>query len=149
MLMWLVAGGAASAQTALPALEPGLWEIVVETTNPGDFRPTTDRLSRCLRDGDAALPRRQLPTRYDRETCRVTALRENGAKIVYSLICDQNRITSSGEFTFARSAYEGRILTEPLESEVNGLQIVQQVRARRMGDCPTPEGAGGGAVQSR
>ncbi len=148
MLVWLLAAGTAtSAQPAPLALEPGLWEITVETTNPGDFRATTDRLSRCLREGEAALPRRQLPTRFNGEVCRVTSLRDTGANIAYALVCDQNRITSSGEFSFDRATYEGRIITEPVESEVNNLQIVQRVRARRTGDCPAPQGAG--AVQSR
>ena len=127
---------AAPAQAALPALEPGQWEILVETTtapDPNKYPP--ERFRRCLKPDEAADPRKLLPTSVNRELCRVTSMKEDGAKATYTIICEKNKLTASGEFSFAATAYHGSIVTELLEGGSNRMQILQHVTAKRTGPC--------------
>jgi len=128
---------AAPAQAALPALEPGLWEVLVETTTaPDPNKYPTERFRRCLKPDETADPRKLLPTSVNREACRVTSLKEDGARVLYSIVCDKNKLTASGDFSFTATAYRGTIVTELLEVSSNRLQILQQVTAKRTGPCP-------------
>lgn len=127
----------APAHAALPALEPGLWEILVETTTtPDPNKYPTERFRRCVKPDEAADPRKLLPTSVNREPCRVTSLKEDGAKATYTITCEKNKLTASGEFNFAATAYRGYIVTEMLEAGSNRLQVLQHVTAKRAGPCP-------------
>ena len=66
--------------------------------------------------------------------CKMLNSNQSGNRYTYTMQCDQPKLTSSVEFVFGATSYQGNINSEIDDPGLGKMQIAQQFNARRIGD---------------
>ncbi len=117
------------------SIEPGLWEITVTVQASGALQPQQHTTQRCYSKQELNDLQNVAPSTGMGAQCKMLASNQSGYRYTYTLQCDQPKLTSSGEFVFGATSYQGSINSEINEPGMAKMQIAQRFSARRVGDC--------------
>ena len=132
---------ATAALAALPyaaaaqPIEPGLWEVTVTMQAPGATQPQQHTTQRCYSKQELGDPQHVVPATGMGAQCKMLNSNQSGNRFTYTMQCDQPKLVSSGEFSFAGTSYDGRLDTEISDPAIGTMRLAQQISARRVGDC--------------
>ncbi len=109
-----------------PNLQEGLWEITSQMEMPGMKMPAMKH-NQCITK-ENAVPESSQP---DQE-CRLIDTSVNGDTVSWNMICKSPEGDSklAGEITYHGNTFEGAI-----RIEMQGMQIIQTMNGRRIGEC--------------
>jgi hypothetical protein len=125
LLFLLVLPCSANAGTGL--LNPGRWEITLQTVSPITAPPIVTEA--CISKEDAeVLP--EPPKSKSSDDCQATGAL-HGKSLKYKTKCNRRNVTSDVDLTFNGDTYEGIVTIT-----VDGREIRQAYTAKRLGDCP-------------
>lgn len=134
-LLLAVAGlAAAAAGAALPAMEPGFWEITVRmevSGMPQSMPASTFR--RCYRPEEVKDLRRTLPDQ--KGDCTVSDWKQSGNTASWKTRCGgEMPMTLSGNMTYHGDRYGG-VIEATMNHGGQSMSMTQKIDARRIGDC--------------
>lgn len=124
---------AASAPSAAPNMQAGLWEITTQANMPGmpaGMSMPAITLQHCFSEQDVQQSRALQPQQGD---CRITDLQENGNQVSWTLECaGPQPMSVRGTGTFNGDSYQ-------VSNSMNmhgGPSMTAEVQGRRIGACP-------------
>ncbi len=109
-------------------MKPGLWEMTISSEAQGVKMPAVTQ-RQCISD-ERYVPKGQ---ETDDESCRMTEHHTSGDTTTWKVECtiEGKRSVSSGKMIVHGDSLEGTI-----EITHDGMKMVQQMRGKRLGDCP-------------
>ncbi len=122
---------AAAAPPASTPAEPGVqWEQTVEMQMAGFSMPAqTSKV--CVPSKGMAEP----PGTGRDENCKITNLRNDGRKMSWSMICEKEKITGTGEIVQRADGYDGKMTMNSPEGE-----MVMKLSGKKLGgECDAAE----------
>lgn len=140
----MAAAPLALAQRTGTAVQPGVWELLIETrspslagTAPGQPRSVTG-LKVCFGDAQATDPVTFISDRIlpPARGCRITALRQSGPRVTWSLSCEADTAArGSATFEFSATRFSGTMRHETAIDPKRPDHSTFIVQARRLADC--------------
>ena len=131
-LMTVLAGTfAALAETAPRVMNPGQWEITVQTISGSSVAPVTSTV--CISDGRAR--KLEPPKTKPKDDCQLLAGSGlSGNVLSYTLQCSKKQTTTTSRYTYSGDTFEGLVTIQTPRGEIR-----QQYSGKRVGDCETQE----------
>ena len=117
------------AAQAGAALNPGRWEITVQTISPVSAAPVVTEVCVSKEEADRAP---EPPKSKKSDDCQATGS-FNGKSLKYKTKCNHRNVSSDVDITFDGDTSEGTITMI-----IDGREIKQIYKARRIGDCDGP-----------
>lgn len=116
---------------AEPNMNPGKWEITIETEMVGmpDMNVPPVTHTQCLEKGDLVPQSKEAS-----QECKMTDIEEDGDTVSWKIICSgQNgQMEGTGEVTYGGDSMEG---TMDMVIKGADMQIKNKISGRRIGDC--------------
>lgn len=129
---------ATAALIAQSPMRPGRWEITTQMQMPNmPVQMPEMKITQCVtpeqaKDPANTLPRGPQPGRGTRkDDCKVADYKLSGNKATWTMMCTTpDKITSTGEMTFADDSYAGSMKMVMAQGE-----MTMKVSGKRVGDC--------------
>ena len=115
-----------SAAQAAGALNPGRWEITLQTVSPIVSAPVVTEI--CISKEEAELTP-EPPRSKQSDDCQVTGS-FRGKSLKYKTKCNRRNSTADVDITYDGDTYEGTVAIT-----IDGREIRQIYKAKRIGDC--------------
>jgi hypothetical protein len=144
-LLVAVAAAPSHAQRVGTPIQPGLYELLVDTRSPvltgppgaGQPRMVTG-LKVCFGDAQAADPVAFISDTIlpPARGCTTTSLRQSGPRVTWSLSCTKDGLASAqATFEFSATRFSGTMRHEIAVDPAKPQPTTYSVQARRLGDC--------------
>jgi len=109
-----------------PVIQPGLWEITVQTRSPILGPPITHTV--CIAKARATPP--AAPKSKPSDDCQVLADAAAANETAYTTRCAKRNVTSTLRFTYLGDHFDGTATIKTADAEIQ-----QVYTAKRIGDC--------------
>ncbi len=119
----------------------GKWEVQVTMQTSGERKMfgaslAVQTLTQCVTKEEAADPSKAIP-RSDSDAysteCKVSNYKVDGNKVTWSMTCEKDRVTGTGEFVYAGETYTGRMTIQSMNGV--GQPVKRFYTGKRLGDC--------------
>ncbi len=109
----------------------GKWEVKIEMQMPGMTMPA-QTVTQCVTKEEAADPLKAMPQGKDANPgdCKVSDYKVDGNKVTWSMTCEKDRMTGTGEFIYAGETYTGS-----MKMNTQGQAMTMKYSGKRLGDC--------------
>ena len=110
----------------------GRWEVTVEMQMAGMSLPP-QTITQCVTKEEAADPQQGLPPagRGGNPTdCKVSDHKVDGNKVTWSMACEKEKMSGTGEFVYAGDTYTGT-----MKMNAQGQAMTMKYSGKRLGDC--------------
>lgn len=126
----------AGAGTALagPDLQPGQWEMTLQTEMPGMPFPIPPVKYRTCMSPQDAVPQQEKPG----EDCKLVKSQSSGNTVSWVMECrDKDAKTrSEGEITYHHDTMKGTIHAHMESRQEGTMEVTQKLSGKRLGPCP-------------
>jgi hypothetical protein len=116
----------ASPPTGTAVMNPGLWEITVQTRSPILAAPISHTV--CIDNTQVAKP--EPPKSKAHDDCQVRPDTAAANETAYTVRCAKRNVTSTSRFAYSADHFEGTVTIKTASGEVQ-----QVFTAARIGDC--------------
>jgi hypothetical protein len=113
----------------------GRWEVKMEIDMPGmpaGMPPMTS--TQCITPKDADDPQKVMPPsgrgRGNPSDCKISDYKVEGNKVSWSMKCEAQAMSGSGEFVYAADTYTG-----VMKMDRGGQLMTMKYSGKRLGDC--------------
>ena len=93
-------------------------------------------LTQCVTKEEAADPSKAIPRSESDEystNCKVSNYKVAGNKVTWSMTCQKDGVTGTGEFDYAGETYTGRMTIQSMNGK--GQPVKRFYTGKRLGDC--------------
>jgi hypothetical protein len=114
----VVVTAAVAAQTPKSPQKPGKWKVTMETEMPGmPMKMPVTTTEVCLTEQDLADPQKSVQS-DPKSKCTVSDYKVTGNTVTWSMSCPDQKVTGTGEMTYAAETYTGTIKMKMADREV-------------------------------
>jgi hypothetical protein len=111
----------------------GQWEIKMEMQMAGMTMPG-QTVTQCITPDQAKDPQKALPPtgRGGRggDDCKISDYKVDGNKVTWSMTCERQKMSGTGEFVYAGETYTGT-----MKMNAQGQDMTMKMTGKRLGDC--------------
>ena len=110
----------------------GRWEVKIEMQMASMTMPP-QTTTQCITPQEAADPQKAMPQggRGNNPTdCKISDYKTEGNKVSWKMDCEKEKMTGSGEFTYAGETYTGT-----MNVKAQGQDMTMKYSGKRLGDC--------------
>jgi hypothetical protein len=129
MLLLMIAVVSASGQSRESAsskdLNPGLWEITIQTESPAVGLPATSEV--CIAGDQDKLKK---PKTNPKDDCQAIDVPAASNEVAFTVTCAKLKRSTSVKFSYLGDRYEGVAVTN-----LDGIEIRTKYTAKRLGAC--------------
>jgi hypothetical protein len=132
---WVVAGVLALAGSLVAqgsVRRDGRWEVKMEMQMAAMTMPP-QTLTQCVTKEEAADPQKGLPQTgrgASPSDCKVSDYKVVGNKVTWSMACEKEKMSGTGEFVYAGDTYTGT-----MKMNAQGQEMTMKYSGKRLGDC--------------
>ena len=110
----------------------GRWEVKMEMQMAGMTMPA-QTMTQCVTKEEAADPQKGLPPAgrgANPNDCKVSDHKVDGNKVTWSMACEKEKMTGTGEFVYSGDTYTGT-----MKMNAQGQEMTMKYSGKRLGDC--------------
>jgi hypothetical protein len=110
----------------------GRWEVKMEMQMAGMTMPP-QTMTQCVTKEEAADPQKGLPPAGrggNPNDCKVSDHKVDGNKVTWSMACEKEKMTGTGEFVYSGDTYTGT-----MKMNAQGQEMTMKYAGKRLGDC--------------